>query len=597
MEHDQPLRSPLTLSWTLPNLTAAQRASVVLTRWNEKTQAWAFTPERPTWQGIVLSAKVRDFSILNWFADIGQGTGEIVGTRVGEPKCSGTKLASWVTGTVDPDQDLAASAIRVCFEPDKDSRVTVRVANNRTFSQMMTMVHGGQRWAWAWRGEDAYDAKWIAYSIAQNLLDSPTRHLIPPLATHAVGVARPNAAGSHHIQARTSVDYWTVLADIAAFVVDRSEIAANSPAVTAAIQALYECGGKRLLGKPNLRDASALARTVVDAIGDCATELTRPDSEFGTRFENLSRAMIAKGGLSETAAIQSNRIARELTRVFSVLTAGEVAFYVSDQFANALVGPLSWSINGYGVPEALGQWKPTCTSASADSRSLYRNLALQDGFADKSKDLWQFKDFAASAETAVEPLENCTQAHRASLASMLPTDWADPKSARIVAAAIMEGLSGVSAKSLLRAQAPAQCEHPSGPLVNGALPVADPLMQGYVSIRLKGVQYVSPLPLATTDLNSDGVLDTVVAFSCSAGGVTWPETIAVYGPGPTLIGSVDLGDYVQAEHSAVDSFQVQGNRIAVRWTSYNGAAFDQQRWSGYLKLSDGKLTVTDRKRI
>ncbi|WP_133787350.1 hypothetical protein [Kribbella sp. VKM Ac-2571] len=596
VDHDQPLRNALTLSWNLPDLTATQRASVVLGRWNPQANAWAYTPERPVWRGNVLTAAVREFSILTWFADIGQTTGQITGTRVDEPKCSTNKLPPWVTGTVDPDKDLAASAIRVCFEPDKDSRVTVRIANNRTFSQQMSMVHGGQPWAWVWRGDDEYDPKWIVYSIAQQVLDTSTRHLIPPLKTHAVGIARPKTPGSYHIEARASVDLLTVLADAVAFGANESRVAVDSPAVSAAIQALYECGGKELLDKPNLRDVAELGRTVANAIGGCAKELMEPDSEFGIRFEKLSRALIAKGGLSQTAAIQSNRVARELVSVFRVITVGKILFYLSDQFANALVGPLAWSINGRGTPEVLGHWKPTCTSLSTDSNRLYRNLALQDRFADTSKELWQFKDFEDAAETAVEPLEDCSQSHRSGLASLLPTDWADQKAASIVATAIMKSLSGVTPKSLLRAQAPAMCTHPSGRLVNGSLPLADPLTQGYVAIRLKGVQYTSPLPLATTDLNSDGVQETVAVYDCSAGGVTWPQTIAVYGPGPTLLGSVDLGKYVEAEHSDVRSFKVQGNRIAIQWISYQGADFDREDWSGYLKFGDGKVTVTDRKR-
>lgn len=596
VDHDLPLVSALTLSWDLPKLTAAQRGSVVLARWNPTAHAWAYTSEKPVWHGTVLTVAVRDFSVLTWVANIGQTTGQIAGARVDEPKCNGKGLPPWVSSTVDPDQDLSAAAIRVCFEPDKDSRVTVRVANNRTFSQEMSMVHGGQQWAWTWRGDDEYDPKWIVYSVAQNVLDSPTRHLIPPLKTHAVGIARPKEPGSYHIEARMSADAITVLADAVAFGANESSIAADSPAVTAAVQALYECGGKELLGKPNLRNIAELGRTVANAIGGCAKELMEPDSEFGRRFEDLSRAMIAKGGLSQTAAIQSNRIARELVSAFKIITAGKIAFYLSDQFANALVGPLSWSVNGRGTPQQLGQWTPTCSSVETDSNRLYKNLALQDRFADTSKELWQFKDFAGAARTAIGPLDKCSQSFRASLAGRLAAGWADTKTASIVAAAIMRGLPAVSIETLLQAEAPAMCRHPAGRLVNGSLPVADPLANGYAGIRLGGVEFTRPLPPATTDLNADGIQDTAVAFDCSAGGVTWPEIIAIYGPGPTLIGSIDLDRYVQTEHSDVMSFKIQGHRIAVQWISYEGAGFDEQAWHGYLKLSDGTVTVTDIKR-
>ncbi|MEU4197098.1 hypothetical protein AB0E69_34715 [Kribbella sp. NPDC026611] len=568
----------------------------MLARWNPAAHAWAYTAEKPIWHGTRMTAAVRDFSILTWIADVGQGTGQIIGARVDEPKCSGKKLPPWVTATVDPDQDLSAAAIRVCFEPDKDNRVTVRVANNRTFSQQMSMVYGGQQWAWTWRGDDAYDPKAIVYSIAQDVLDTSTRHLIPPLKTHAVGIARPKETGSYHIEARTSVDPITVLADAVAFGANELRVAADSPAVAAAVQALYECGGKELLGRPNLRDVAELGRTVANAIGGCAKELMEPDSEFGRRFEQLSRAMIAKGGLSQTAAIQSNRLAHELVSVFKVITAGKVIFYLSDQFANALVGPLSWSINGRGTPQQLGQWTPTCSAVDTDSNRLYKNLALQDRFADTSKELWQFKDFAEVAAVAIKPLDGCSQRFRATVAGKLPGDWADRKAASLVAAAIMRGLPAVTTAGLLQAEAPEMCRHQAGRLVNGNLPIADPLHDGYASIRLNGADWITPLPPATTDLNADGIKDTAVAFDCSAGGVTWPETIAIYGPGPTLVASIDLDKYVQTEHSDVKALTVQGNRIAVHWISYEGAGFGQQAWHGYLKLHDGSLTVTDMKR-
>lgn len=597
VDHSSPLLAPITLSWSVPNLTARQRDSVVLARWNPDASAWTYSPEPPTWQGNVLSVKVRDFSIVTWFADIGQAVGQVTGARVDAPKCNGDKLPSWVTGTVDPDQDLAAAAIRVCFEPSGNNRVTVRIANNRPFSQLTSMVHGGQQWAGPWKSDDEFDPKAIVYSIAQDLSGTSTQHLMPPLKTQAVEIARPKSPGSYHIEARTSITFGTVLADVIAFGANESGVAANSPAVTAAVQALYECGGRELLGRPDTRDISAIGRAVAGAVGSCAGELMKPGSEFGRRFEQLSRALIAKGGLSQTAAIQSNRLARELVSVFRLITFGKIAFYLSDQLANAAVGPLSWSINGRGTPQVLGRWSPTCSSVETDSDRLYRNLALQDRFADSSKELWQIRGFADAAEAAVEPLEACSQSHRSALASLLPNDWADRKAASIVAAAIMHSLAGVTTKSLLRAQAPAMCTHRSGRLVNGSLPLADPLTQGFVGIRLPGVEYVNPLPLATTDLNSDGVRETVVAYSCSAGGVTWPETIAVYGPGPTLLGSIYLAKYVDdAEHSDVVSFTVTGNRITVRWISYQGANFDKAYWTGTLNFSGDNLTVTNLKR-
>ena len=190
------------------------------------------------------------------------------------------------------------------------------------------------------------------------------------------------------------------------------------------------------LKRSNLTDGSELISAVVHSIGECAGELLRPDSEFGARFETLSRRAIAKSGLSRSAAIQANRLTREISRKFKILTVGELAFYASDQFANNLVGPLSWSINGRGRPQGLGDWQPSCRSRATDSDRLYRNLALRDEFADTSKELWQLSGFKAAAAKAVEPLQACSSRYLAGLAEFLITDWSDSKAARIVGEAM-----------------------------------------------------------------------------------------------------------------------------------------------------------------
>lgn len=136
--------------------------------------------------------------------------GETLGTRVEAPNCNLNPLPNWVEGTVDPDEDLDAAAIRVCFERDKDERVTVRVANNRTFSQQLRMVRGGQEWAWAWPGEEKYSVTASVYSTAKFVLDDGTHFLMPPLHTQAVGIARPRTAGNHFIEASSRVNGWTV---------------------------------------------------------------------------------------------------------------------------------------------------------------------------------------------------------------------------------------------------------------------------------------------------------------------------------------------------------------------------------------------------
>jgi len=107
-----------------------------------------------------------------------------------------------------------------------------------------------------------------------------------------------------------------------------------------------------------------------------------------------------------------------------------------------------------------------------------------------------------------------------------------------------------------------------------------------VGIRLRGVEYIDKeIQPARADLTGDGGIDTVAAFLCSAGGVSWPNVIAVYGPGTVLLGSVDLGDYVEAEHSDVTSMKADGNTIRLKWTSYDGCCFDEKDWVGSFAIN------------
>lgn len=447
VEHRGALSSALTLSWQVPELTARQRASVVLARWDPALKVWQSSTVKVRWSGATLSADIKTFSSWTWWANFGQQVGQLTGSRVGEPSCTSAKLPAWVTATVDPDQDVDAAAIRACFETDKDQRVTVRVANNRTFTQQMQMTRGGQQWAWTWKGDDAFSVPAVVYSAAHTVSDSGTRFMLPPLSTQAVGVARPAGPGSHHIEAASTVNATTVLVDVAAYAISQQPIGGtDNPALNALVQVMYECGGKELLARPNLTKPDALLRATVSAAGSCADEILRPDSEFGARFENLSRTMIAKSKLTAGAAVQANRAVRQISGAFTILKYGEVAFYLSDQLANAVVGPLSWSITGRGHQPSLGNWSPSCSSYAKDSDSLYSNVALQDQFSNTSKELWEFKGLPDAAHKGVTPLLRCATSYRAGLGAFLPTSWADPKAARIVATELLDGIPDTTAK-------------------------------------------------------------------------------------------------------------------------------------------------------
>jgi hypothetical protein len=392
-------------------------------------------------------------------------------------------------------------------------------------------------------------------------------------------------------------DAFTMFADLVGITIDNLSVGGfDSPILNAFLQAVFECGGKELL-KSRPKTAQEGAQLAMFTARDCVSAIVGVGAtEFSdvviSRFEKALRSEIAKGGDAASRAIKAGRLVHEASARLSYLKVFEVVEYVSNQLADSWVGPAEVTIRLRGIPQTLGSWKPTCSDAKKDSNLLYKNLALQDEFTDTSKELWQFPGFAEAAETAVEPLQNCSTTYLVRLASFLPSEWGDRKAAKVAADAILTALPEATRKSLFSALVPAMCRHKSGRLVNGSLPGQTPT-SGFVGIRLRGVEYIDKeIKPARADLTGDGRVDTVAAFLCSAGGVSWPNVIAVYGPGTVLLGSVDLGDYVEAEHSDVTSMKADGNTIRVKWTSYEGCCFDEKDWVGILRYQHSRFVIS-----
>ncbi|WP_410625698.1 ATP-binding protein [Amycolatopsis sp. cmx-8-4] len=251
VQHDAPLQKPVSVRWSLPPMSDVQRASLVLVHWNEGDRAWEPRPDRQfRLEGDVLSAELTEFSFWDWVANAGQTVGEITGARKDGPKCGGAALPPWVRGVVDPDEGTSAAAVRVCFEPDHDDLVTVRVVNNRPFTQQLMMSSGNQSWAWTWPGPGGQDVAAAVYEAARAAFDSKTSYLLPPLTEVAVGVDRPAEPGPIFIGATAKVTRVTVLTDVVRFAMDQVNVGGfDNPLLTAFVQAVYECGGKQLLNR------------------------------------------------------------------------------------------------------------------------------------------------------------------------------------------------------------------------------------------------------------------------------------------------------------------------------------------------------------
>jgi hypothetical protein len=534
IEHDEEFTDDVIVRWDIGELTPPQRDAITVVRWNETEDAWhpdtSGAELRIT--GDTLEVSVRQFSGISWntIANLGQTVGELTGSRKDGPACSGSSLHDWVQNTVEGDEDTNAAAIRVCFEPDRDEIVTARVVNNRTFTQRLRMDEGGQTWAWTWGGAEDYGVSAAVYSAARTVFDSGTSHLMPPLSETAVGIGRPNGAGHYFISATADVDAVTVLVDLVRFVLDQQSIGGlDNPLMNAAVQLLFECGGKQLLDRPEVEDVLPVA---VDVLASCASELFRPSSEIGQAYENLVRRQIeqAQDAAGRQRVANFNRSVGRLASAAKVLTVGKMAFYASDQLQNAIVGNLTLSVSGMGRPGPIGGWETACTDASNDVNQLYRDIALREPFSDVSIELHDFAELSSAADAAVAPLADCDGTYLSTVARLLPEEWADAEAGAIVAAAVL-------------AMAPNQPDPVEatltptglGPLVIG-MSSADATATGLID-EFNELCFIEPIDVAELRPPFEGVIyadaGVVIAISVAAGAVASPGGI---GPG----GDVDV---------------------------------------------------------
>ncbi|SES30640.1 hypothetical protein [Lentzea albida] len=147
----------------------------------------------------------------------------------------------------------------------------------------------------------------------------------------------------------------------------------------------------------------------------------------------------------------------------------------------------------------------------------------------------------------------------------------------------------VSAADLRSAPVPGMCRHPAGKLVDGKLP-GIPENDGFVSLQSETIQL--------GDLTGDGTRDAAAIFDCSRGGVGWPNHVVLYGPGPKVLGSIDLGDVItDAEHSVVSRMSIADGDISLTWNSYQGASFCLREWTGRIHWDGSKASLLGLKQV
>ena len=82
-----------------------------------------------------------------------------------------------------------------------------------------------------------------------------------------------------------------------------------------------------------------------------------------------------------------------------------------------------------------------------------------------------------------------------------------------------------------------------------------------------------------------------VPMVCSAGGVSWPQFVLLYGAHQQLLGHVDLGNmHAAQEHEDVLRIHFAHKRIHVRWRGYEGAGSTFTTFTGVIGWKHGHRT-------
>ena len=434
IEHAGPLVAPVAVSWDVSALSDEQQQRILVVRWDEDVGGWL--PVDVDYEIVdgVLTAAIQEWSFWTWIsdklADFSQEVLEIFGRRVDAPECSGRDLPGWVTEASEPEEGANSAAIRLCYEPGDGETVTMRMVNNRTFSQYVYVDPPG-----VWDEDVVGPAPsmsivGVLYQAANLAFTDAERLFMPPLTGAAVSIPRPQGGIARTIEFHRDHTFRTFLIDVVFFTVAHIDVSIGRdifPYATQFVRLVFECTAERV------EETSVAGLAVVTAIMDealsCVGELIRPGTRQNSKLiEALAENRISQSHIGKSLNAQVFRKAKGL----SVLTVAEAISNLIDLAAETFVDATPWRIRGQGRIARLGDWDPTCTHAAADSNQLHRHLLYREPFpVNRPGDLnlHSFDEWEPYAKRAVAPLEDCDDGHKVAVAADVMT-WFDGDEAR-----------------------------------------------------------------------------------------------------------------------------------------------------------------------
>ena len=229
----------------------------------------------------------------------------------------------------------------------------------------------------------------------------------------------------------------------------------------------------------------------------------------------------------------------------------------------------------------------SCTAHGIDLAAGFWTLINQDNTA---LDIFSgvLKADVDSAFNALEPILQGLMGSGCSH-SQMPTNG---KAVTLVDEALDEQASngGVNLRQLRGpAAVPASCGHPATLVRNGT---RDFGIDGYASLTLRRNDFQAGPVFA--DLTGDGLREGAVVFGCSAGGVSWPDSLLIYTNGPELVAAFSLSEQPSTQmHATISRLELRGSTIQLHWTSYEGAGFNPRYLTGTVRLGGGVFRLFD----
>ena len=517
VEHDTPLAVPFQVSWDVAQLSEEQRASLRLVRWDDQLGVWWASDQAFKVEGDTLTAAIDEFSFWTWVSSgataVTQTVGQWFGKRADAPSCASGGLPPWVTTVVRPDADQPAMPIRTCTEPDKNDVLTVRVANNRPYTQALDLT-SGHTYAWRWAGDEDLTVSGIIRGTVNRVMSHDTSLVMAPIQTTAVGLGRPATAGAVQVVVEAGPTFATISADVLVGLLENvfnlDDIGGlDSETLNAFVQTVYDCGGKQALASRELAGSDTVLKAI-DTVRQCA------DSDaVMNAIENGLRAQIAKGGKHSAQAVKTNRLLKgALGKLTVYLTAIDFASYGAELASSGAIGHVKVTVHGVGAPPSLGAWTATCTDPDADSTALYKNLSSQEAyFAHQGSELSDKPTWKADTVKAVQPLKKCTLDQAEAVAKNVESTWGDPRAARVAA----ESVRALSDTAILNSLLPANiCGDPQSGWEHGPIQlrngegVARESDGAFGGASILGLKIVG-----RADLNGDGTDEVVLALRCA----------------------------------------------------------------------------------